>query len=113
MSNLEPIAAGALLALAAATAFAQQPARVEQRQANQQARIAQGTASGTLTPKETQRLEKEQAHIAKVETKAEADGVVTTKEAKHVHRMQDRASRDIYRQKHDPKVVTPAPAPTN
>jgi hypothetical protein len=112
MSNLKPLAAATLLVLATA-AFAQQPAVVteQQRQANQQARISQGVSSGQLTPHETQRLEKEQARITTAETKAEADGTVTAKESKHVSRMQDRASKSIYRQKHDRQVVAPAAAP--
>ena len=107
MSKLNLLIAGTTLALASAGAFAQGTAmpRVEQREANQQARIQQGVASGQLTPHETKRLEKEQAHIAKAESKAEADGVVTKPERRKLHRMQDHASRDIYRQKHDAQVV--------
>jgi len=108
MSKLNLILAGVTLAIASAGAFAQGTAmpRVDQREANQQARIQQGVASGQLTPRETQRLEKEQAHVAKAEAKAESDGVVTKPERKKLHRMQDRASRDIYRQKHDAQVAT-------
>ena len=113
MSNLKPLVASVLLGLATAAAFAQQatPLTEQQRQANQQARIQQGVSSGQLTPHETKRLEKEQARITNVETKAEADGTVTAKESQHVSRMQDRASRSIYRQKHDRQVVAPAVAP--
>ena len=107
MSKLNLILAGTTLALASAGAFAQGSPmpRVEQREANQQARIEQGVASGQLTPRETQHLEKQQAHVAKAESKAESDGVVTKPERKKLHRMQDRASRDIYHQKHDAQVV--------
>lgn len=99
-----------VLALGAASAFAQAPGtntpRVDQREANQQARIAQGAASGNLTPHETQRLEKEQAHINNAEAKAKADGTVTAKERRRLHAMQDGASRDIHRKKHNNREMT-------
>ena len=95
----------ALLTLASAAAFAQTPGantpRVDQREARQQARIAQGAASGSLTAHETQRLEKEQAHIDTAEAKAKADGTVTAKERRRLAAMQDGANRDIRRKKHN------------
>lgn len=39
--------------------------------------------------------------IDKAEDKAKADGEVTAAERKRLHKMQNRASRDIRRQKHD------------
>jgi hypothetical protein len=98
-----------VIALAALTsaAFAQgTPAstatpRVDQREAKQEQRIANGVSSGRLTPKETARLEGEQSRIAASEAKAKSDGVVTAKERRALHRKQDRASRHIFKQKHD------------
>ena len=106
MSKSRILLAGIALSVASIGVFAQ-PAtpRVDQREANQQARIDQGVASGQLTPKETKRLEKQQTHIAKAETNAKADGVVTAKEHRHLNGMQDRASRDIHREKHDRQVA--------
>ncbi|MFG6442174.1 hypothetical protein [Roseateles sp. LKC17W] len=99
----------ALLALAGANAFAQTPGtntpRVDQREAHQQARIAQGAASGSLTAQETQRLEKEQVRIDNAETRAKADGTVTAKERRRLHAMQDGASRDIRRKKHNERTT--------
>jgi hypothetical protein len=96
---------GACLAAASLTTWAQpHPAAtpgIDQRQANQERRIEQGVASGELTPRETKRLEKEQVAIKRAENRAKADGVVTPKERRHLQKMQDRASQDIYRQKHD------------
>jgi butyrate kinase len=77
---------------------------VDQREANQQARIAQGAASGQLTPRETRRLERQQARINRAETHAKADGKVTKHERKHLRHMQKKASRNIYHQKHDAQV---------
>jgi len=110
MSKLTVILAGAALAFASAGAFAQGAPvtpRVDQREANQQARIDQGVASGQLTRREARRLEKQQVHIARAESSAKSDGVVTSAERAKLHRMQDRASRDIYRQKHDAQVAKP------
>jgi hypothetical protein len=106
MSTSKIFLAGIALSVASIAAFAQ-PAtpRVEQREANQQARIEQGVASGQLTGKEAHRLEKQQARVESAEMHAKADGVVTAKERRHLHRMQNRASRDIARQKHDAQVA--------
>lgn len=115
------------LAAAGLAVQAQQPAavgsaatmpRVEKREAHQQARIAQGAESGSLTPREQRRLQREQKGIAKAETKAEADGKVSTAEQRKLSHMQNHASRDIRRQKHDaqhaaaPAAATPGSVAT-
>lgn len=113
MSKLKTLAVGATLAIAALGAFAQAasaPAatpRIDQRQANQEQRIDQGIASGELNKRETRRLEKEQVVINKAEDKAKADGTVTKKERVRLHKMQNHASRDIRRQKHDAQTARP------
>ena len=100
-----------ILALFAAVALpvAAQTAtpRVDQRQANQEARIQQGVQSGALTNKEAARLEKGQARVQKMENKAVADGKVTAKERARIEKAQDRQSRKIAREKHD-KQTAPA-----
>lgn len=105
-----------LLAVAVATlfltpAFAQTPVtpKVDQRQANQAARIEQGKASGQLTAKEAAKLDAGQAKVAAKEEKAKADGVVTKKERANLQRAENKQSRKIKRQKHDAqsKPVTP------
>jgi hypothetical protein len=86
----------------AAAGFAQSATPlVDQREAHQQQRIAQGVASGQLTPRETQRLEAEQARIERMETRAKADGVVTSTERRKLAHEQNRASHHIAKQKHD------------
>lgn len=98
-----------LLATAATTGFAAEGStatpRVDQRQANQEARIAQGAQSGALTPREQRRLHREQKVVAKAETAAKADGTVTRTERRQLHHLQNHASRDIARQKHDAQAV--------
>ena len=104
---LHRLLAASTLALSAIGAWAQAdpgPAAtpgVDQRQANQERRIDQGVASGSLTARETQRLEDRQAAVDHAENKAKADGTVTAKERRHLDNMQDRNSRAIRRQKHD------------
>jgi len=85
----------------AATPTQKREARIEKRAEHQQKRIAQGVASGQLTPRETARLEHKEAKVNKDIAKAEADGKVTKKEATKIAKEQDQASRRIHRQKHD------------
>jgi hypothetical protein len=75
--------------------------RIDQREANQEKRIQQGVKSGQLTGRETARLQGEQARIERAEARAKADGKVTPKEREHITKMQNHASRDIAREKHD------------
>lgn len=75
--------------------------KVRQRQANQQARIQEGRKSGELTGKETAKLETQQAKIQHDKKVAKSDGIVTPAERQKLQREQNRASRNIYRQKHD------------
>lgn len=91
------------LAMAGA-AFAQaDPAtpRVDRREARQQKRINQGVASGQLTPKEAARMEAQQGRIENAEARAKSDGVVTAKERAALAKRQNKASRNIHRNKHD------------
>jgi len=109
MNKFTTGAAGIALTIACIGAFAQATAattpRVDQREANQQARIDAGVASGQLTARETNRLDKQQARIAAVEAKDKAAGPVTPAERRQLHRMQNHASKDIYAQKHDAQVA--------
>ena len=87
----------------ASPAPAQTPrkATITQRQIRQQARIRQGVRSGALTPAETRRLEAEQRKIAREKRAAKADGMLTTAERAKIRHDQNKASRDIYRKKHN------------
>ncbi len=98
------ITAGVVLALVSVsfTGIAQtKTPRVRERQENQQKRIAGGIESGELTARETVKLEAREAKIQSDKKEAKADGVVTVRERAKLHREQNRASRAIYRQKHD------------
>ena len=114
--KIQTLIAAVALTLGAA-AFAQAPAapagplatpRIDQRQVNQQNRINQGVNSGQLTAREAVRVEKREGKIAVHEAKAKADGVVTPSERRRLRREENRASKAIYRQKHDRQTTSPA-----
>jgi hypothetical protein len=75
---------------------------VNQRLDNQQARINQGLANGTMTGKQAARDEAHDANIAKRESVDEAkhNGHLTKGEQQRLNRSENRNSRRIYRQKH-------------
>lgn len=75
---------------------------VDQRLDNQQARINQGLANGTMTGKEAARDEAHDANIAKRESVDEAkhDGHLTKAEQNRLNKSENKNSRRIYRQKH-------------
>ena len=77
--------------------------KIDERKDNQRKRIANGVASGQLTPGETKKLEtKEQAVNKEVRTERKAnDGKLTQAEKNQVNRQQNRASKQIYKEKHD------------
>ncbi|MBS1160673.1 MAG: hypothetical protein H6R15_3092 [Proteobacteria bacterium] len=100
MKQIKVLVAIALAVPLFALAQANTP-RVDQRAANQQQRIDQGVASGSLTPREANRLERGQLHVDRMEARAKADGVVTNRERARLHQAQDVQSRRIYSQKHD------------
>jgi hypothetical protein len=77
-------------------------ARVNQRQDRQQHRIVSGINKGSLTVRETAGLARQQASIRKYERRSRADGNgLSLVERARIEHRQDRASRNIYRQKHD------------
>ncbi|MBT9598241.1 MAG: hypothetical protein IV094_19830 [Vitreoscilla sp.] len=74
---------------------------IDKHEANQTDRIKQGRESGELTKREARRLKAEQKLIDRTQNRAEADGSVSAKERSRIRHMQDRAGKDIQRQKHD------------
>lgn len=75
--------------------------RVDQRQENQEQRIDQGQENGSLRNGEVRKLERQQNRIDKRETHLKADGDFTARDKVKMERMQDRASRNIGRKKHN------------
>jgi uncharacterized membrane protein YebE (DUF533 family) len=96
------LAISSVLLATGGTAYAQADTPViDQRQMNQEQRIDQGVESGQLNPREAKRLERQQNHIDRMENRANADGVVTARERARIGAAQNRASRNIAREKHD------------
>jgi hypothetical protein len=97
-----PFALVSALAVTSALVFtADAQAGISARQRRQQARIAQGVRSSELTPSEAARLEAQQRRIRREERRYHADGVLGPWERADLNRDLNRASRDVYRQKHD------------
>jgi len=80
--------------------------KVGQRRENQQDRIAQGIKSGQLTAGETAKLEKQQQGINKqVATDRKANGgTLTVCQKQQDNKEQNKASKNIYRKKHNAKT---------
>lgn len=76
---------------------------IHKRQNKQGKRIAQGVRSGALTRKETARLGMQQARIQHKKRHFKADGTFTKGERLRVHKSQNRASKNIYKKKHNGK----------
>ena len=92
-----------VIALMSVAATAGTPG-LNQREANQRARIHQGVKSGELTKPEARRLRVGEARLNLNEARAKSDGVVTPAERARLHNEADRESARIYRQKHDAQV---------
>lgn len=73
------------------------------RQHQQVERIDQGVRCGEVTRREYRHLENEQRWIRKFRRHSLADGWLSRGERQYLHRMQERASGDIYRAKHNRK----------
>ena len=104
MKKILVVSFGVLVCLssAAAEADGQRPWSINQRQENQQRRIDNGAANGSVTKAEYARLEKQQYRIETREQRMrESGGTFTLKERARVQHSLNRASGTIYRQKHD------------
>ena len=80
---------------------AQSMSSIDQRQNVQRDRIRNGVASGELTRLEVADARQDQRKIRRTERRVKADGVVTPNERARVHHKQNKASRELRRNKHD------------
>jgi len=71
--------------------------REQQRTAEQEQRIRDGQASGSITPREAAWLLDQQRQIRHAEWQASRDGVLTRDERQQIRYLQDRADRSIER----------------
>src|SRR5271167_478782 len=76
---------------------------VNQREENQQKRIANGVDSGKLTPQQTSNLEKREGSVENREQKdmAKNNGHLTKGEQRRINRQQNRISKSIAKDKHE------------
>jgi hypothetical protein len=82
------------------TGYAQE---IQQRKENQQDRIANGVANGSLTPHETANLENKESALNR-ETRRDRrqnGGNLTNNQKARINRQQNRLSGNIYRDKHN------------
>jgi hypothetical protein len=100
MTGLTIVALATVLAATAA-----QAGPITRREARQRARIQQGVRSGELTPGETKKLRNEQGHVEQMREHAVADGKIGPRERVALRRAQNKASRDIYRLKHNAREM--------
>jgi uncharacterized membrane protein YebE (DUF533 family) len=98
------LACATLMGCSFAWAQAETPV-IDKRQAHQERRIAQGAASGQLTPRETAQLNRRETRIAKEEAAAKADGTVTQAERRHLRHDEKHASKAIHRKKHNAQTT--------
>jgi hypothetical protein len=79
---------------------------INQREQNQQDRIANGMKSGQLTPGETQRLERGEQRLENNEKKdmAKDNGHLTKQDQRKLNREANHMSKRIYKDKHNAKT---------
>ena len=88
-------------ALIMAISIGSASAQIRQREKNQRHRIVQGVKSGELTRAETKNVIRKEKEVKQDVKEAKADGVITGSERKEIRRDQNKASRTIYRKKHN------------
>lgn len=71
------------------------------RQKKQFRRVGGGVKSGEITRREFKRLGREQWRIGQTTKNARADGRYSARERHRIHKLQNRASRHIYRTRHN------------
>jgi len=75
--------------------------RVRKRRGNQAKRIGSGVKDGSLTKDEAKKLAGQQKKIGQARKKAGEDGTVTLKERAKLQHMQNKTSRQIFKERHD------------
>ena len=80
--------------------------KINQREQNQQNRIANGIRSGQLTPGDTTRLERQENRLVRNEKRdmAKDGGHLTKQDQARLNREANHVSKDIYRDKHNTAV---------
>ena len=84
-----------------AAALGQTTPGVNRRQRIQRNRVKAGVISSQVTRREVRSIRRSTAATRRFERKAKADGRVTWRERSRLHRKENRASRKIFRAKHN------------
>ena len=92
-----------VLVAAAMAEAANRVPRGKKRKLTQGKRIRDGVTDGSLTKREAARLAREQKRIDKMAKDMASDGEVTPKEKAILEHQQDKASRHIAKERHDPQ----------
>jgi len=84
---------------------------IEQRQDNQQSRIANGVKSGELTAGETANLEKKESAVNQETNRMRKadDGSLTAADKSKINQQQNQLSKQIYQDKHNSATQNPDP----
>lgn len=102
MKNITAILFAAAFLVIGFSIDANAQGRVNNRQNRQQERINRGIKTGELTAREVNNLQRQQQRIDRMEDRYRDSGKgLTWRERYRLEQRQDRASRNIYRQKHD------------
>lgn len=83
--------------------WGKKPPTINTTQKHQKQRIKQGVRSGSLTPREANKLKYQQQRIQHKKRHFKADGNFTKRERLKIRKKQNRASKNIYRKKHNAK----------
>ena len=90
-----------LFGIFANTSYGQITPRADKRQKNQHHRIKTGVKSGEITKREAKSIKHSTKEAKRYEAKAKSDGKVTWKERARLQHKENKASRKIYRTKHN------------
>lgn len=74
---------------------AAQTGRIDQREQNQQKRVASGISNGSISSGEAARIERNEARIQQNEARAKSDGVVTRHERERLNRELNHTNGEI------------------
>lgn len=85
----------------ATNTFGQTTHHADEREHNQKRRVKRGVKSGEITKKEGKSIKHSEKDVLSYEKKAKSDGTVTKKEKARLQHKQNKASRKIFRTKHN------------
>lgn len=88
-------------AVCAGESYGQLTPRADARQKLQNKRIRHGVRNNSLTGKEAARLANQQQNIRQYERQIKSDGTVTLEERARLRHKENKASRNIYKAKHN------------